>query len=142
MQIKCVKLLRFCSGHRVVGHENKCKQLHGHNYKAEIYATAYKLDEIGRIVDFSVIKDKVGGWIDKHWDHKTILFVRDPNIIEMMGLHQGAIFSMPKNPTAENMARYLLETVCPNVLVGHGVTVDRVKLWETDTCFAEASFLG
>ena len=23
----------ICAGHRVVGHESKCRHLHGHNYK-------------------------------------------------------------------------------------------------------------
>src|SRR5690606_40371968 len=43
-------------GHRVVGHEGKCRFLHGHNYRIHFTVAADQLDEIGRVVDFSVIK--------------------------------------------------------------------------------------
>ncbi|MBX3440230.1 MAG: 6-carboxytetrahydropterin synthase, partial [Planctomycetaceae bacterium] len=44
-------------------------------------------------------------------------------------------FLLSDNPTAENMARYLLETVCPELLHPYGVDAIRVALWETEeTC--------
>ncbi len=48
-------------------------------------------------------------------------------------------FVMPYNPTAENMAKYLLEEMCPAVLEGSGATACRVRIWETDESYAEAS---
>ena len=42
----------FCAGHRLVGHEGKCRNLHGHNYTLEVYLTGQEQDEIGRILDF------------------------------------------------------------------------------------------
>ena len=36
-------------------------------------------------------------------------------------------------------AKYLLEEVCPNVLEGTGAVATRVRIWETDEAFAEAS---
>jgi 6-pyruvoyltetrahydropterin/6-carboxytetrahydropterin synthase len=49
------------------------------------------------------------------------------------------IFIMPYNPTAENMAKYLLEEVCPGLLEGTGGVATRVRIWETDESYAEAS---
>lgn len=46
---------------------------------------------------------------------------------------------MPYNPTAENMAKYLLEEVCPVILQGSGAQATRVRIWETDESYAEAS---
>ena len=46
---------------------------------------------------------------------------------------------MPYNPTAENMAKYLLEEVCPSLLEGTGGVANRVRIWETDESFAEAA---
>ena len=44
-------------------------------------------------------------------------------------------FVLPENPTAENMARYLFETVCPELLADYAVRAVRVVLWETpETC--------
>ncbi len=70
-----------------------------------------------------------------------ILFEREPH--ELLGdianmQANKAIFCLPYNPTAENMADYLLRTVCPEVLIGTGVVVTKVVLWETENCFATA----
>jgi len=140
MKLKCVRKIKFDAGHRLVNHESKCSNLHGHQYLAFITAVAPSLDGIGRIIDFSVIKDKVGGWIDKHWDHTTILFEEDTQTIEALSTltWNKPLFIFPYNPTAENMAKYLLEVVCPKVLEGTGVTVSKVQLWETENCYAEA----
>jgi len=51
-------------------------------------------------------------------------------------------FVLPWNPTAENMARYLLEVVAPHVLAGLGVIARRVCVWETDEACATATLVG
>ena len=57
--IEITRRLEFDAGHRVLGHEGKCKNLHGHRYSAEITVTAPDLDGLGRVIDFGVIKEKV-----------------------------------------------------------------------------------
>jgi 6-pyruvoyltetrahydropterin/6-carboxytetrahydropterin synthase len=47
-------------------------------------------------------------------------------------------FGLQANPTAENMARFLLEVVAPIELHGTGVEVVQVTLWETENCYAVA----
>jgi 6-pyruvoyltetrahydropterin/6-carboxytetrahydropterin synthase len=135
------RLLEFDAAHRVVNHESKCATLHGHRYKVEITARARVLDTIGRVIDFSVLKQQVGGWLDEHWDHNVILFEQDYDTVK-------ALREIPKkkppfvaswNPTAENMADHLLRVVCPEVLAGSGVTVEKIRVWETPNCFAEAT---
>jgi len=139
-RIKCTRKLRFDAAHRVMNHESKCATLHGHGYEALITATSDKLDSIGRIIDFSVIKEKVGDWIDKYWDHNVLVNNEDTCVIE-------ALNSIPRkkdpficcfNPTAENIAHYLLTTVCPKVLQDSYVKVIRVRIYETPNCFADA----
>jgi 6-pyruvoyltetrahydropterin/6-carboxytetrahydropterin synthase len=49
---------------------------------------------------------------------------------------------LPWNPTAENMARYLLEVVAPRVLDDLGVVARRVSVWETDEACAVATNAG
>jgi 6-pyruvoyltetrahydropterin/6-carboxytetrahydropterin synthase len=140
MLLTCTRRLTFEAGHRVYLHESKCANLHGHSYKIEIEASAPELDDIGRIIDFSVLKSAVGGWIDDKWDHGFLLF-EDDNVaftsVTSMSSSQ-KVFVLPYNPTAENIARYLLEVVCPSVLTGTGVTVNRVVVHETENCKAEA----
>lgn len=138
--ITCTRKIHFCSGHRVLNHESKCANLHGHNYVAWVTAVAPDLDNLGRIIDFSVLKEKVGGWIDEKWDHTTILYMKDLHLYNAIQLFEGnrKVFLMPTNPTAENMASYLLHQVCPIVLDGTGVEVNKIQLFETENCYATA----
>ena len=54
--IECSRKIDFDAGHRVIGHKNKCKYLHGHRYTLEITAAALELDEIGMVADFGFLK--------------------------------------------------------------------------------------
>ena len=135
----CSRKIHFCAGHRVLGHESKCANYHGHNYVAWVDAEAATLDKLGRVIDFSVLKEKVGGWIDKHWDHTSIIYQKDNLLINARQAMEAnkPIFIADFNPTAENMANYLLNKVCPDVLENTGVTVTKVRLYETENCYAE-----
>jgi 6-pyruvoyltetrahydropterin/6-carboxytetrahydropterin synthase len=130
--------LEFDAAHRVMRHETKCKHLHGHRYVVEVTMTAPELDALGRVVDFGVVKEKLGQWIDDHWDHQTILWQEDATLGEAIGQHTGRpVYFLPTNPTAENMAAYLLDVVCPSLFTAPLRTV-AVKLWETPNCSATA----
>ena len=136
--IECTRRIQFCTGHRIWGHENKCAYLHGHNYVAFFHASAPELDEIGRLIDFSVLKTRLGSWVEEHWDHGFLLHRDDREAIQAVTrIPDQKLFLMDANPTAENMARYLLEKVAPQELEGLGVEVVKVVLWETENCFAE-----
>lgn len=134
------RILEFDAGHRVHNHESKCATAHGHRYKCEVTARADALDQLGRVIDFSVLKEKIGGWLDREWDHNFIVYEQDK--LTVAALHQIPRAKEPWvatfNPTAENMAHYLLHDVCPLLLDGTGVVVTRIKLWETPNCCAEA----
>lgn len=137
--INCVRILEFDSAHRVMLHESKCRNLHGHRYKVEVFATAKELDSLGRIIDFSVIKQKLGTWLDDNWDHTSIINAEDTETIELLNKidRNKDIYVMPCNPTAENMALYLLNDICPKLFSSTGITVNKIKVWETPNCFAE-----
>ena len=101
------------------------------------------MDQLGRVIDFSVIKDLVGTWIDENWDHGFIFWAEDK---EMCLLYAGGqplfkhkFFALPTNPTAENMSDYLLRVVCPRVLRDTGVRASRIVLEETENCSVEVS---
>ncbi len=138
--IHCIRRVWFCAGHRVWGHENKCAWLHGHNYLAVFHASATRLDDIGRVIDFSVLKNRLGGWIEEHWDHGFILHRDDREARRAVeSLADQRVFLLDVNPTAENLAAYLLHTVAPEVMAGTGVVITRVVVWETNNSSAEAS---
>jgi len=139
-QISCTRRLEFDAAHRVMEHESKCRNLHGHRYVLEATFSAGKLDSLGRVVDFGVIKERLGDWIDTHWDHTTILFDKDKALGDAInGQTQQTIFYLPANPTAENMAAYILEKVCPDLFKESGLTCTAITLYETPNCKATAS---
>ncbi|MBL4883796.1 MAG: 6-carboxytetrahydropterin synthase [Planctomycetaceae bacterium] len=140
MSLTIMKRIRFCAGHRLFKHEGKCAFFHGHNYVADIYVTGEEVDSVGRLVDFSMLKKFFEGWIDEHWDHGFLLHEIDENGIAAAKMVEPCkYFLMPYNPTAENMARYLLEEVSPDLLADHSVQASRIVIWETEDSFAEAS---
>jgi len=140
-KITCTRKIHFSSGHRVLHHEGKCVNPHGHNYYAHIFAEAEHLDSLGRVIDFSVLKEKIGSWIDEHFDHTFLVYEKDSEMIAALNLVKGSKppFICPFNPTAENIANYLLTVVCPDLLKEYAIKVTKVIIYETDNCYAEAS---
>ena len=120
-------------------HESKCKDLHGHRYTVEATFAAKGLDTLGRVIDFAEVRKVLGSWIDENWDHTTILFDQDKALGEkIISITKQKIFYLPYNPTVENLAKYLLETVCPSLFEGSDASCRRIKIWETPNCSAEA----
>ena len=126
-------------GHRVVNHESKCKHLHGHRYRFTFRLTAPELDTIGRVIDFSVVKSLLCEWLEDHWDHRMLLWEKDPQLPDLCRLEPASIVPVPFNPTAENLASYLLRVVGPKQLSGTGITLTSVTCQETSKCNATAS---
>lgn len=136
--IQCTRRIEFDAAHRVKEHESKCKYLHGHRYAVEATFEANKLDALGRVIDFGCIKEVLGTWIDNNWDHNTILHASDQALAET--INQGTnqqVFLLPENPTAENMAYYLLHTVCPSLFTDASIRCIKIKLYETPNCYVE-----
>ena len=123
-------------GHRVVNHESKCKHFHGHNYRVHFKVEADQgLDPIGRVLDFGEIKSKLCMWLENNWDHKMLLWKDDPHAPHMAAMDPGGVVETPFNPTAENMAEYLLNVVGPLELPTH-IKLVEVKIEETYKCHA------
>ncbi len=140
MNLTIMRRIKFCAGHRLFEHGGKCEHFHGHNYVADIFVTGDQVDSVGRVLDFADLKARTKGWIDDNWDHSFLVYEQDQNAIAALQMVQPCrLFRLPYNPTAENMARYLLEVMCPRVLEGTGARATRVRMWETDEAYAEAS---
>lgn len=143
----------ICCGHRVVGHEGKCRYLHGHNYRIHFtveaganppvpggvgYRLENQLDSVGRVVDFSVIKN-LAYFLEENWDHKFLLWDQDKEVGCGLGAFPPEIWEsfifVPFNPTAENIAQHLVEKIGPHILP-EGVRLVKVVIEETRKCSA------
>jgi len=149
-------------GHRVHGHESKCAHLHGHNYRIHFMCAPDDspppaqrsffgapqleprgpLDDIGRVVDFSVIKTTLCQWLEDNWDHKMLLWDQDP-LCEILDTYvPGDVVEVPFNPTAEHMAEYIVKELAPRLLAGTGARLVACRIDETRKCSASFSLGG
>lgn len=150
MKLTATRRLQYAIGHRVYGHEGKCKHLHGHNFvfyltaRARPGATTHSgLDNVGRVIDFGVLKRLFGDWLELFWDHGTILWEGDEEAQAALRMIGGQkLFLLPSNPTAENLAAYLLTEVGPTLLAGTDVELVKVRVFETENGIAEAEWEG
>jgi 6-pyruvoyltetrahydropterin/6-carboxytetrahydropterin synthase len=110
----------FSSAHQLRGYKGKCENLHGHNYRVEIYARGSELDNIGLLVDFGELK-QAADEVVAYLDHRNI--------------NELPPFNEELNPSAENLARYILERVASRV-GDERVSVYKVRCFETPTSVA------
>ena len=141
MKITANRYHDISCGHRVVGHEGKCAALHGHNYRIHFYCEARKLDSVGRVVDFGVIKEQLCMWLEEYWDHRMLIWSEDP-ILEDLRRIDPSVKVVNFNPTAENMGEYLLRVLGPSKLFGTGVHLVKVEIEETRKCSVTCSIIG
>ena len=110
----------FSSAHQLRGYQGKCENLHGHNYKIEIYARGRELNNIGLLVDFVELKAAADDLVT-YLDHKNL------NELEP--------FVTEENPSAENLARFILERLAVR-LDDDRVKIYKVRCFETPTSVA------
>jgi 6-pyruvoyltetrahydropterin/6-carboxytetrahydropterin synthase len=110
----------FSSAHQLRGYKGKCENLHGHNYKIEIYVRGSELNNIGLLVDFVELKAAADD---------VVLYLDHRNINELPP------FDVELNPSAENLARYILERVGSRV-DDERARVYKVRCFETPTSVA------
>ena len=110
----------FSSAHQLRGYRGKCENLHGHNYKIEIYARGRELNHVGLLVDFVELKEAADEVVT-YLDHRNINEL-EPFVEEL-------------NPSAENLARFILERVARRV-GDERVQIYKVRCFETPTSVA------
>ena len=48
----------FAGAHNLRDYEGECERLHGHNWKVEVTLKSEKLNGLGMVMDFKIIKKK------------------------------------------------------------------------------------
>ena len=136
--ITCTRKIEFDAAHRVMNHQSNCRMLHGHRYVVEA-TFVNELDELGMVIDFGVVKEVLGGWINQNWDHNTILNIKDQELGNQIAKITGQnIYYLNNNPTAENMAEYLRTKICLKLFSDKNIVCQKVKIFETPNCYAKS----
>ena len=142
-------------GHRLLGlpEGHKCGRMHGHSYRAEFDFESDSLDlDVGWMEDFGTL-DQIIKPVIERLDHYTVLHPEDPRKVALE--NDGEVVRTLTvtdtraelgNPTAENIARWLLlELQHPlHVKINSHipepkmwVRLARVRVWEGERRMAE-----
>lgn len=137
--MECTRRFEFDSAHRIIGHNSKCRFLHGHRYALELTVVSQRLDNLGMVADFGELKSIVLPWLEENLDHNIILWSEDKELGEMIEKQlQQKIYYLPFNPTVENIALHLKQDIFPRLFKGKNFQVSKIRLFETVNCFVDA----
>ncbi|MDD5120617.1 MAG: 6-carboxytetrahydropterin synthase QueD [Candidatus Omnitrophica bacterium] len=105
----------FSSAHNLRGYKGKCEELHGHNWRVQINIKSDRLDKIGMVLDFKLLKNKLSACLEQ-MDHKYL---------------NKLPYFKKVNPTSENIAAYIYKKLIVQIPLLKSVTV-----WENNTSCA------
>jgi 6-pyruvoyltetrahydropterin/6-carboxytetrahydropterin synthase len=110
---------KFAAAHQLTMVGEKCENMHGHNWKVEVYVTGENTDEAGVLVDFGVVKKHV----------REIMTMLDHKYLNELDYFQHS------QPSSENIA-YFVATELQKRIENQAVNVSRVTAWESDDAAA------
>jgi len=112
-------IVQFGAAHQLKDTGGECENLHGHNWKIEVFVKGERLDKNGLLIDFKILKQETKKIIDE-LDHK---FLNELDWFKNM------------NPTSENISRLIYDLVGQEINTPD-IKVSRVTTWESDTACA------
>jgi len=133
-------IVRNCSTER-------CKSnIHGHSFKVEILIKADGLDNGQMILDFSLVKEIAGDFLDS-FDHTYLFWNKEPDHFkEFIKQYSERWISLPISSSAESLALiifYIIDKLLKNVQFGNNEkmpTLYSVIVHETETGYAQAFY--
>jgi len=86
--------MEFAAAHFLTHYHGKCENLHGHNYKVNMWVQGKELDEGGMLADFTLLK-------------KALRYAVD--MLDHTNINDMAIFN--DDPSAERIAKFIFDCV-------------------------------
>ncbi len=107
----------FASAHQLRGYKGKCENLHGHNWRVQVYVSAQHLNSIDLAIDFHDLK-RLAAEVVNQLDHKEL----------------NKIFPFTEiNPSSENIAKWIFDSLKKRLIEYKNVSLSAVTVWESDT---------
>lgn len=130
--------IEFDAAKRLLEFKGKCNFLHGYHHVIEAAFTSDKRGKSGEVVDFYKLKEVLGKWVEENWDHNTLLSKKDKKLGDAISKITGQqIFYFEGDPSAENMAEYLINRVCPKLFGKHTRCIS-IRLYDNTHAWVEA----
>ncbi|MFF3665505.1 6-carboxytetrahydropterin synthase QueD [Microtetraspora malaysiensis] len=114
------KTFQFEAAHRLatLPPEHKCSHRHGHSYTVQVVVAAERLTGPGFVVDFGELRP-LRRYLAETFDHRDLNDVLDVE------------------PTSENLAHHLFHWCAEHLVLPKGAHVERVRVSETASTWAE-----
>ncbi len=106
------KRMEISACHKLdLDYESKCRNLHGHNWIVEVEISAKELTSAGMVIDFTIIKKMIHGYFDHGYLNQLMI----------------------ENPTAENIAMYIYNTLANEILMHNDTArVTKITIQESE----------
>jgi len=138
------KKYKFEAAHIVLNcASSRCsKNIHGHSFIVEAKITSTNLDDGDMIVDFGLLKDLFGEFVD-WFDHSMLVWQSDTTTLSTAMMSNERTVVLPCNTTAENLSKIFFmgfSLLLENTTFSNGednVHMFSVKVHETATGYAE-----
>ena len=105
----------FEAAHRVAGYPGKCDRLHGHSWVVEASVIGSKLDNLGMLVDFKLVKGRL----------RELLETLDHRMLNEMPAFENI------NPPAENIAQYVYNEMKKAEFFNDNAKLKYIQVWES-----------
>ena len=129
-------------------HPDKCQFPHGHTRKVECVLRADTLDANEMVCDYKVVKELLASFLDAY-DHALCMNTDDPQYGAFKAVYGDRVIGFAhKDPTTEVLAQAVFEHLSERLAayvrgpqqsypVRPGVILERVRVWETSSSWAE-----
>ncbi len=137
-------------GHRLSKHPEKCRFPHGHSLRVEVVVRGRELDGNDMVCDYKALKMLVVDLVDR-LDHAMALNSEDPQLDGLRAVGERVLLFDGEDPTTEVLVRWLFRQIAERIAadgtvetpsgtryeIPRGIELERVRVWETRTSWAE-----
>ena len=116
----------FAAAHNLRRYDGACSGIHGHNWHVEVAVEARKLDNLGMVIDYDILKE---------------ITEKNIKIVDHSYLNELEHFK-DCNPTAENVAEFLYKNIqkdINNFKNSNDIKLKYINICETNTNYVNYS---